>query len=107
MLIIDGNNISLSRGNTAIIDVSIIKDGVPYALKEGELIELSIRRKCDFNNVVLNKISTKQSFIFFKSDTNNMGLGDYIYSITFNDGTTNDTFITGTFTLLCEVIAND
>lgn len=107
MLIIDGNNISLSRGNTAIIDVSITKDGSPYILKEGELIELNIKRKCGFNNVVLNKVSAIQSFIFSPSDTSTMGLGEYVYSITFNNGTTNDTFITGTFTLLCEVMSDD
>lgn len=104
MLIISDNNVSLSRGNTAIIDVNILKDDEPYTLQEGESIVFSLKRSCEFNNVVLSKESETQSFIFSPSDTAPLGLGVYDYSITYfgNNGEI-DTFINGKFTLECEV----
>lgn len=108
MLIISGNDISLSRGNTAVIDVNIFKDDEPYILREGESIVFNLKRSCDFNSVVLSKESETNSFVFNPIDTAPLGLGAYDYSITYlGDGGEIDTFITGKFTIMCEVSEND
>lgn len=108
MLIISGNDISLSRGNTAVIDVNIFKDDEPYTLREGESIVFNLKRSCEFNSVVLSKESDTNSFIFNPIDTAPLGLGVYDYSITyFGDNGEIDTFITGKFTIMCEVAEND
>lgn len=108
MLIINGNDISLTRGNTAVIDVNIFKDDEPYILQEGEKIVFNLKRSCDFNSVVLSKESEKNSFIFSPIDTAPLGLGTYDYSITYQgNGGEIDTFIIGKFIIMCEVSEND
>lgn len=104
MIIINNNNISLSRGNNAIIDVTMIKDGESYTLASGEKIMFHVKRKNEFNKVVLSKESTENSFYIAPSDTATMGLGSYVYSITYyGNGGEIDTFITGEFNIMSEV----
>lgn len=104
MLKIEDNNIYLTRGNTAIIDVTIMDGDNPYIFRDGDVLEFAVRRKCDFNNVVLSKRRIEPSFTFIKNDTKDLALGEYVYSITlFGANGTIDTFIIGKFTLECEV----
>lgn len=104
MLKIDGNDIYLTRGNTAVIDVTITDGDAPYIWHEGDSIEFAVRRKCDYNNVVLSKRRIEPSFTFIKNDTKDLALGEYIYSITlFGANGSIDTFIVGKFTIECEV----
>lgn len=104
MLKIDGNDIYLTRGNTAVIDVTITDGDAPYIWHEGDSIEFAVRRKCDYNNVILSKRRIEPSFTFIKNDTKDLALGEYIYSITlFGANGSIDTFIVGKFTIECEV----
>lgn len=104
MIIINNNNISLSRGNNAIIDVTILKDGEPYTLATGEKIMFHVKRKDNFNNIIISKESTENSFYIAPSDTAQLGLGGYVYSVTYyGNGGEIDTFINGEFNILSEV----
>lgn len=108
MLKIDGNDIYLTRGNTAIIDVEIMNGDEPYVMQNDDVLEFAVRRSCEFNNVVLSKRRNEPSFVFIPNDTKDLSLGEYIYSITlFGDNGVIDTFINGKFTIECEVYDND
>lgn len=101
MLIIDGNKITLTRGNTAFIEIEIIKDDEPYILRTGDSLTLSLKRKSDYNKIVLTKVSTTNTITLVENDTKDLSLGAYEYDITFrgNDGIIDtllfDTFIVG------------
>lgn len=101
MLLIEGNKITLTRGNTAFIEIDIIKDDEPYILRTGDSLTLSLKRKSGYNNIVLTKTTTTNTFALVEDDTKDLSLGAYEYDITFrgNDGTIDtllfDTFIVG------------
>ena len=101
----DDNNIHLTRGNTAIIDISITDDqGEEYNLHSGDVLEFSLKRSSDFNNVLLNKRVTEKQFTFVTNDTINLSFGTYKYDITLFGGNGGvDTFISGDFNIESEV----
>lgn len=110
MLIIDENKITLTRGNTAFIEIDIIKDDEPYILRAGDSLTLSLKRKSDYNKVVLTKVTTTNTFTFVENDTKDLSLGIYEYDITFrgNDGTI-DTLLFDDFIIggECHYASND
>lgn len=55
MLKIDGNDIKLTRGDTAYITISIVdQDGFPYEFEEGDQIRLQVRTKPNYGSLIFN-----------------------------------------------------
>lgn len=110
MLLIEGNKITLTRGNTAFIEIDIIKDDEPYILRAGDSLTLSLKRRSDYNNIVLTKTTTTNTFTLVESDTKELSHGVYEYDITFrgNDGTI-DTLLFDDFIIggECHYASND
>lgn len=100
MVKVTDNNIYITRGNTATINITLTEDGEPYTMREGDKLILSVKRRYPFNDMVLEKITTTGSFEFAVIDTYELALGVYDYDITFYgvDGLV-DTVIIGTFEL--------
>ena len=101
MFLIDGNKLTLTRGNTAFIEIELFKDDEPYVMKTGDSLTLSLKRKNDYNNVLLTKTSTTNTITIVENDTKDLSCGEYDYDITFrgNDGIIDtlfyDTFVLG------------
>lgn len=100
MVKVTDNDIYITRGNTATINITLTEDGEPYTLREGDKLILSVKRKYPFNDCVLEKVSTTGSFEFAVIDTYELAFGVYDYDITFYgvDGSV-DTVIIGVFEL--------
>lgn len=95
------NDIYLTRGDTAALDLDLFVDDVPYPMVTGDKIVFSLRRNNDFNYACLSNTVTAPHIDFTADDTNNISLGEYDYSITmfYHDGKI-DTFLTGKFHIL-------
>lgn len=98
MVKVTDNNIYMTRGNTATIDIALTEDGEPYTMREGDKLILSVKRRYPFNDMILEKITTTGSFEFAVIDTYELAFGVYDYDITFYgvNGSV-DTVIIGTF----------
>ena len=98
MVKVNGDNIFITRGNTAVINIQLYEDDEPYTFRTGDKVILSVKRKYPFNDCVLEKVSTTGEFDFVVIDTYELAFGIYDYDITFYgvDGSV-DTVITGEF----------
>ena len=98
MVKVTDNDIYMTRGNTATINITLTEDGEPYTMREGDKLILSVKRRYPFNDMILEKITTTGSFEFAVIDTYELAFGVYDYDITFYgvDGSV-DTVIIGTF----------
>ena len=97
MFDIKDNNIYLTRGNTATITVELTLDNEPYTIAVGDKLELSVKRKYPFNDIVLQKTSTTGTFEIGVIDTRDLAFGEYDFDLTFYGVNGNvDTVILGT-----------
>lgn len=99
MLRIDeNNNIYLTKGDTALIDITLYYDSEPYEMRAGDKLLFAMKRNVKFNYTVLSREYTRPQIELFQADTNALSFGEYDYSITYihNDGAI-DTFLTGKF----------
>lgn len=99
MLRIDeNNNIYLTKGDTAIIDISLTYDGEPWIMPESDRIYFAMKRNAKFNVTVLSREYTRPQIELYQADTNALSFGEYDYSITYiHSGGAVDTFLTGKF----------
>jgi len=98
MLRIEDNNIYLTRGDTAVIDISLTYDGEPYQMQEGDKLLFAMKRNVNFNYTVLSREYESQHIELYQADTNSLSFGEYDYSITYiHSGGAVDTFLTGKF----------
>ena len=97
------NNIYITRGDTASLDIDLFMDDEPYNMVTGDKIKFAIKRNVNFNTTVFSREVDEPSVPFYSADTNSASLGEYDYSITmlYNDGNV-DTFLTGKFVILGE-----
>lgn len=99
MLRIDeNNNIYLTKGDTAIIDISLTYDGEQWIMSSSDYISFALKRNVNFNYTVFSREYNEPSISLYSADTNALSFGEYDYSLTYNhsDGTI-DTFLTGKF----------
>lgn len=99
-----GNSITLTRGDTLRIGVTIYKDGEIYEPEDGDVIRFSLKHnklKPDRSDYVdaeplITKIIPNDTMVLTiePEDTKGLAFMPYVYDvqITFNDGTV-DTFI--------------
>jgi hypothetical protein len=111
MLNIENNTITMVRGDTAKITLSIfLKDGTEYEVKSGDIIRFAAKKRYTDVNPVIEKIVDNETLLLQldPEDTKPLGMGEnkgkYVYDIqiTQEDGSV-DTFIRGTLLLLEEV----
>lgn len=95
MIHIDDNNITITRGDTALLTLSITdQDDQPYIPVEGDNIYLTI--KPDINNeyyVLKKKFNDIQKLSITKSDTIDLNFGKYFYDVRIENGSQYDTII--------------
>ena len=104
---INGNNISLTRGDTLKVKVIINQDGEPYELSEGDRIRFALKKNIsDEECLIIKEIPNNTLLLHLvPNDTKNLSFGVYVYDIelTTEDGDV-DTFIgPAKFTLTDEV----
>lgn len=93
MLTIKGNDISLTQGDTAYLNVALVyEDRTPYVLHEGDTITLSIKRSLlDEDYALQKKVNAGETIVFNPEDTDGLGTGKYVYDVQL-DTTNNERF---------------
>lgn len=102
-----GADITLTRGDTLILELSLTKDGDPYTPATGSEMRFAMKEKYTDTEVVLEKQIPIDTLIleFVPSDTKDLPMGkSYVYDIQLTDEVGHvDTFIQGKFTVDKEV----
>ncbi len=93
---VQGNRISLTRGDSMHVTVSILQNGEPYIPQEGDSIRFALKKDFDDEEPLVYRnipIDTLQ-LILLPEDTKPLEFGKYWYDVelTKADGTV-DTFI--------------
>ena len=103
--VIEGNSITLTRGDTLRVIISIIIDDEEYIPVAGDVVRFALKHpilnadKTDYvdtDPLILKTIPTDSMILtLLPEDTKPLGFGKYVYDveITFSDGTVT-TFIT-------------
>ena len=111
MVVINGTTITMVRGDTARITISVNDaDGQPYVPVEGDVIRFAAKKKYTDADVVIYKLIDTGAMLLVIEPDDTEGLmmggtkGRYVYDIeiTMADGTV-DTFVRGDLVLLEEV----
>lgn len=95
MIVIDtDNNMLITRGDTATIDISIKDDNdQEYALQPGDKIIFSVKRLASQPDVVIEKTLTAKQLILDSEDTDSLTFGTYKYDMVLITATDVCTFI--------------
>lgn len=107
---INGNNITLTRGDSLTIQLSLTKDEEPYIPSEGSSIRFAMKKRFTDpdESVLLVKDIPIDTLILEIEPEDTKGLtmkSKYVYDIQLTDEAGRvDTFISGTFTIGEEVI---
>jgi hypothetical protein len=82
MFIIDSEkNITMTKGDTASLEITLTSDGSPYAMQAGDKLYLTVRNSA--KTVIFEKELTGESaFEIVTSDTSELETGAYLYSVT-------------------------
>lgn len=114
MFSINGTNITMTRGDTLLAQLSLEYDGTPYTPTGGDTIRIAVKHPelnkdrtefVDTEPLFTRNIPTDTLLMRIEpEDTKPLGFGKYAYDIeiTFADGRV-DTFISGVLTLTKEV----
>lgn len=107
MLYITGNNIRLTRGDTAYLTVPITMDnGEEYAIQNGDTLVMSVKRTVDDSEYCFQKFVQNDNTIHIDPvDTDVLPFGKYKYDIQLNkaDGDVFTLIDVATFEILPEV----
>lgn len=98
--------ITLIRGDTLKMQVSIFINKQPYIPASGDVIRFAMKQSMSSSKVLIHKEIPNDTLMLhlLPSDTKRLAFGNYVYDIeiTFENGDV-DTFITGKLTLKPEV----
>lgn len=101
MFYIEENNIFITKGDHAVLDIEILKDGEPYTMKDGEEIYFSVKAALDYNYTLFSKTSDTPQIEFVSADTFGLSCCEFDYTITLVKANGDrDTFLSGKFTIL-------
>ena len=86
MLKITGNDIQLTRGDTAYIDLNILdQTGSPYVLDEGDEVHAQIRKKANDGELILDGNITVSEGVpvwtLTHDETKDIPIGTYVYDV--------------------------
>lgn len=77
-----GKNIQHVRGDTGVIRVELeTEDGTPFPFREGDSATLTIKKKLQDEQPILQKTTEDGLFIFQHEDTQGIPYGSYWYDI--------------------------
>ena len=106
MFIIDeNNNISITKGDAATLQLELFKDDEPYTMQSGEHLHFAVKAALDYNYTLFSKYVDTPEINFYPSDTFSLSCCEFDYSITLEKANGDrDTFLTGKFTItgVCE-----
>lgn len=78
----DEDNIYLTRGDTAIIDIALFdEDGEPYAMLSSDRLVFTLRKLYDKGAILIEKEVDEPSFSFTSAETKDLDFGEYVYDI--------------------------
>ena len=84
MLTIKGNDIHLTKGDSAYLNVEITNDdGTPYAIKEGDTLTMTVKAT-NGTKIFSKTVQAYESIIIEPKDTADVGVGRYKYDIQLN-----------------------
>ena len=84
MLTIKGNEIHLTQGDSAILNVEITNDdGTPYNIKEGDSLTMTVKAT-NGTKIFSKTVQAYESIIIEPQDTIDVGVGRYKYDIQLN-----------------------
>ena len=84
MLTIKGNDIHLTKGDSAYLNVEITNDdGTPYAIKEGDSLTITVKAT-NGTKIFSKTVKAYESIIIEPNDTADAGIGRYKYDIQLN-----------------------
>lgn len=88
MLNLENENITLTREDTAVIQLDINVNGNPYDFNENDKIIFSVKQSYDDTDYVLQRQLNSKYVTISHDDTNNLEVGTYVYDvqISFADG---------------------
>jgi len=110
MYTIDGNNITLTRGDTLYVQINLTKDGEPYVPQEGDTIRFAMKKtyKDPDSEVLINKQVPIDTLILTidPDDTKELTMSrSYVYDLELTTSIGEVyTFIAGKFKLTEEVL---
>ena len=95
------NNIFISKGDTAVLDIELFRGDTPYTMQVDDKLVFGVRASNEYNYTLFEKVSGTPSFTFDADDTNELSELECDYSITMFYANGNvDTFITGKFNIM-------
>ena len=110
MFSVENNNISLTRGDTLLLQIKMVKQGRSYTPVEGDSVRFAMKSKysdSDEDVILVKNIPIDTLILEIKpEDTKNLPMkSKYVYDIQYTDidGRV-DTFIKGTLTIEEEVL---
>lgn len=77
----ENNEITLTRGDTAVINVDLTIYGETYELSEGETLVLTVKVTSWGPKVLLEKTADSMSFQIKSEDTAELSPGTYYYDV--------------------------
>lgn len=84
MLTIKGNDIHLTRGDSAFLSVAISNDdGTPYQIKEGDVLTITVKAT-NGTKIFSKTVQAYESIVIDPQDTIDAGVGRYKYDIQLN-----------------------
>ena len=107
---INGNDITLTRGDSLLLQLSLTKGADPYVPQEGDSIRFALKQKYSDADadVKINKQIPTDTLILeiLPTETKPLSMGKtYVYDIELTDANDRvDTFISGKFTITEEVL---
>ena len=84
ILYIKNNNIQLTRGDTARIQVPITNNatGEEYILSDLDKLTMTVKKnETDFKSLMQKTLTGTNSFYITPSDTRNLSFGKYVYDV--------------------------
>ena len=105
MFNVTGNNVSLTRGDSATLHVDLMNaDGTAYEPLAGDVLTLTIKKDANTSTAILTLTADSDcTFHFAPSDTDALSYGSYKYDIQLTTGEDVYTPIVATFTITEEV----
>ena len=104
MFTVSGNNISLTRGDSASLHVDLTQGDAPYEPQAGDVLTLTVKDDPNDAEAILTLTADSDcTFHFAPSDTDGLAFGSYKYDIQLETGEDVYTPIVATFSLTEEV----
>ena len=104
MLTINGNDICLTRGDTAELNITVLSaSGTEYELQAGDKITFTVKKNVYTEDVLIEKEGAQ--IIIEPADTKELAYGEYTYDVqvTLADGTVSTIIPPSAFKLTAEV----